>query len=111
MTGVQTCALRSQISEDKEEAFEMAIDIRRARLQRIKPMASAEASTPPQTPEQTTVVEPLFDEPPELPEDGPTAEQDPATLNPKDRLARWQRKLLTFRCATTYSTSSPARRP
>ena len=83
-----------QISEDKEEAFEMAIDIRRARLQRIKPLASAEAPTPPQTPEQPTVVEPPFDEPPELPEDGPTAEQDPATLNPKDRLARWQRKLL-----------------
>ena len=83
-----------QISEAKEEAFEMAIDIRRARLQRIKPLASAEAPTAPQTAAQPTVVEPPFDEPPDLPEDGPTAEQDPATLNPKDRLARWQRKLL-----------------
>ena len=83
-----------QISEDKEEGFEMAIDIRRARLQRIKPLASAEAPVAPQTAEPLLVVEPLFDEPPDLPEDGPTAEQDPATLNPKDRLARWQRKLL-----------------
>ena len=83
-----------QISEDKEEAFEMAIDIRRARLQRIKPLASAEAPVAPQTAEPLLVVEPRFDEPPDLPEDGPTAEQDPATLNPKDRLARWQRKLL-----------------
>ena len=83
-----------QISEDKEEAFEMAIDIRRARLQRIKPLASAETPVAPQTAEPLLVVEPLFDEPPELPEDGPPAEPDPATLNPKDRLARWQRKLL-----------------
>lgn len=29
-----------QISEEKEEAFELAVDIRRARLQRIKPLAS-----------------------------------------------------------------------
>ena len=83
-----------QISEAKEEAFEMAIDIRRARLQRIKPLASAEAPTVAQTAAQPMAVEPPFDEPPELPEDVPTAEQDPATLNPKDRLARWQRKLL-----------------
>ena len=83
-----------QISEEKEEAFEMAIDIRRARLQRIKPLASAEAAPVLPTAEQPTVAEPPFDEPPDLPEDGPTAEQDPATLNPKDRLARWQRKLL-----------------
>ena len=83
-----------QISEAKEEAFEMAIDIRRARLQRIKPLARADAPTAPQTAALPTVVEPPFDEPPDLPEDGPTAEQDPATLNPKDRLARWQRKLL-----------------
>jgi hypothetical protein len=83
-----------QISEAKEETFEMAIDIRRARLQRIKPLASAEAPTVAQTAAQPMAVEPPFDEPPELPEDGPAAEQDPATLNPKDRLARWQRKLL-----------------
>lgn len=83
-----------QISEEREEAFEMAVDIRRARLQRIKPLASAEVLVAPQTAEQTGLVEPPFDEPPDLPEDGPTAEQDPATLNPKDRLARWQRKLL-----------------
>lgn len=83
-----------QISEEKEETFKLAIDLRRARLQRIKPLARAEAPTAPQTAEQTVLVEPLFDEPPDLPEQGPTAEQDPATLNPGDRLARWERKLL-----------------
>ena len=82
------------ISEEKDEAFEMAVDIRRARLQRIKPLASAEIHVAPETTEQALVVEPPFDEPPDLPENGQTAGQDPATLNPQDRLARWQRKLL-----------------
>lgn len=83
-----------QIAEDNEEAFELAVDIRRARLQRIKPLASAEAPAAPQTAGPTPVIEPVFDEAPDLPEDDAAAEQDPATLNPKDRLARWQRKLL-----------------
>ena len=86
-----------QIAEDKEEAFELAVDIRRARLQRIKPLASAESPVVGAAPEQVPVLEPAFDEPPdlpELPEHGATADTDPATLNPKDRLARWQRKLL-----------------
>ena len=83
-----------QISEDKDEAFEMAVDIRRARLQRIKPLASAEVLVAPPEADPPPVIEPPFEEPPDLPEDEPTTEQDPATLNPKDRLARWQRKLL-----------------
>ncbi|MBU1223814.1 MAG: DUF3320 domain-containing protein [Gammaproteobacteria bacterium] len=83
-----------QIAEENEEAFELAVDIRRARLQRIKPLASAEAPSTSQTAEPTPVIEPVFDEAPDLPEDDVVAEQDPATLNPKDRLARWQRKLL-----------------
>lgn len=83
-----------QISEENEEAFELAVDIRRARLQRIKPLASAESlvATPPA--DQTQVVEPKFDEAPDLPNDDAQAEPDAASLNPKDRLARWQRKLL-----------------
>lgn len=83
-----------QIAEENEEAFELAVDIRRARLQRVKPLASAEAPSTSQTAEPTPVIEPVFDEAPDLPEDDAVAEQDPATLNPKDRLARWQRKLL-----------------
>jgi len=82
------------IAEENEEAFELAVDIRRARLQRIKPLASAEAHSPAATVETTVAVEPTFDEAPDLPEDDAIAEPDPATLNPKDRLARWQRKLL-----------------
>lgn len=81
-----------QIGEDKEETFELAVDIRRARMQRIKPLASAEAPVAGTAQEQPTVLEPAFDESPDLPDDNAGA--DPATLNPKDRLARWQRKLL-----------------
>ena len=84
----------SQISEEKEESFELAVDIRRARLQRIKPLASAEAPVAPSIAEQPQLVDPQFDEAPDMPDDGPAADSDPATLNPKDRLARWQRKLL-----------------
>ncbi len=83
-----------QVSEEKEETFELAVDIRRARLQRIKPLASAEAHKVTESAETAPVGEPAFDEAPDLPEDDASAEPDPATLNPKDRLIRWQRKLL-----------------
>ena len=83
-----------QISEDNEEAFELAVDIRRARLQRIKPLASAESLVATPVADQPQVVEPPFDEAPDLPDHDAQAEPDAATLNPKDRLARWQRKLL-----------------
>ncbi|MEO8297276.1 MAG: DUF3320 domain-containing protein [Burkholderiales bacterium] len=83
-----------QIAEENEEAFELAVDIRRARLQRIKPLASAESLVATPLPDQPQVVEPRFDEAPDLPDDDAQAEPDAATLNPQDRLARWQRKLL-----------------
>ena len=82
------------IAEEKEEAFELAIDIRRARMQRIKPLASAEVAVKSEPTAPPPVLEPEFDEAPDLPDDGPVAEPDPSTLDPKDRLARWQRKLL-----------------
>lgn len=82
------------IVEEKEEAFELAVDIRRARLQRIKPLASAEVLTAAGPAEPPPVLEPAFDEAPDLPDDTSVVEPDPATLNPKDRLMRWQRKLL-----------------
>ena len=83
-----------QIAEENEEAFELAVDIRRARLQRIKPLASAESLVAKPVADQPQVLEPTFDEAPDLPDDEAQAEPDAATLNPKDRLARWQRKLL-----------------
>lgn len=83
------------ISEENEEAFELAVDIRRARLQRIKPLASAVAPVAGATTIETAaVVEPPLEDAPDLPDEDVTVEPDPAALNPKDRLARWQRKLL-----------------
>lgn len=84
------------LAAGQEHDFEIALDIRRARLQRIKPLASAEA-TPALSSESQEQhddgLELLIDLPPELPDEAP-AEVDVASLDPKDRLARWQRKLL-----------------
>jgi very-short-patch-repair endonuclease len=83
-----------QISEEKGGDFELAVDVRRARLQRIKPLSSAEATPPLELTAAPIALEPALEEAPELPEEGSISEPDPATLNPQDRLARWQRKLL-----------------
>lgn len=85
------------IAENHDESFELAVDVRRARMQRIKPLASAEV-----TPHQVTGVavdtsdtELGIEEAPDLPDESTAAvDVEPAELNPKDRLARWQRKLL-----------------
>ncbi len=85
------------LAEGQELNFELALDIRRARLQRIKPLASAETqatATTSQTAEKLDKGQGLqIDLPPDLPDESPV-EVDAATLDPKDRLARWQRKLL-----------------
>ena len=83
-----------QVSEAHEETFELAVDVRRARMQRIKPLASAEpihvveAANPPRD------LAPQFAEAPDLPEGLDDIPSDTASLRPEDRLARWQRKLL-----------------
>ncbi|WPB57380.1 DUF3320 domain-containing protein [Xylophilus sp. GOD-11R] len=83
-----------QIGEPLEETFELLVDVRRARMQRIKPLANAEAIAPSAAVEQPIIAEPAFAEAPELPEEDASPEVDAGALNPKDRLARWQRKLL-----------------
>lgn len=92
-TYASECAT-AKVSKEKEEEFELVVDIRRARMQRIKPLSSNESQAIVQTAEATEgVAESVFDEAPDLP-DGDVVEPDAATLDPKDRLARWQRKLL-----------------
>jgi very-short-patch-repair endonuclease len=84
-----------KIAEEVEEEFELVVDIRRARMQRIKPLASAEVrhdALPTDAPLEKSAA--TFDDGvPDLPDDGFVV-TDPAALDPKDRLARWQRKLL-----------------
>lgn len=82
-----------QVGESKDDTFELAVDIRRARLQRVKPLSSPELV---QHKEPTDVVvddKVYLEDAPDLPEDD-IREVDEAALDPKDRLARWQRKLL-----------------
>ncbi len=83
-----------EIDEAHEAAFVLALDIRRARMQRIKPLAlSNEAPAPtgegadtPPAPDvlQTAPALPGFD----------LVEPDTAPQTPEERLRRWQRKLL-----------------
>jgi len=83
-----------QVAEAREAEFNLAIDVRRARLHRIKPLASAEAAAHIERSAAPAVQEPVFEEAPELPEDEDLPDPPSADLDPKDRLARWQRKLL-----------------
>ena len=82
------------IAEAKDVEFIQAIDIRRARLHRIKPLASADAAVPLERSAVPEVREPVFEEAPDLPEDTEIPDPPSADLDPRDRLARWQRKLL-----------------
>lgn len=73
------------------------MDIRRARLQRIKPLASAEAAVATASDTEgspSTPAVPKIEDAPDLPDNAPANAEDASQLDPKDRLLRWQRKLL-----------------
>ncbi|AZC90060.1 DNA helicase-related protein [Pseudomonas chlororaphis subsp. piscium] len=85
-----------QIAEDAESDFEMLLDIRRARLQRIKPLASSEAQIArvaiAESDENSSL---LVEEGLDISDDsGEVQIEDLSKLDPADRLGRWQRKLL-----------------
>jgi hypothetical protein len=83
-----------KITEEKEEEFELVVDIRRARMQRIKPLASGDSQViAPPSDVTTEATAASFDDAPDLPDDV-NLDADVPALDPKDRLARWQRKLL-----------------
>lgn len=85
----------SAIAEERDEEFELIVDIRRARLQRIKPLASGDGQGERLSSEDAIqVTTATFDNgAPDIPEDD-GLDADVTTIDPKDRLARWQRKLL-----------------
>ncbi|MEC5387748.1 DUF3320 domain-containing protein [Uliginosibacterium sp. H3] len=82
-----------QLSEEDGDKFELVVDVKRARMSRIKPLALAQKvadqAQPIHEPEVAITVEEAPDLSDEVEQETPTAE-----LDPKDRLARWQRKLL-----------------
>lgn len=86
-----------QVDESQDAAFRLAVDIRRARLQRIKPLASAEAAVATASDTEgspSTPAVPKIEDAPDLPDNAPANAEDASQLDPKDRLLRWQRKLL-----------------
>ena len=89
-----------QLSEGEEDKFELVIDVKRARMSRIKPLAQAHAvaeATPVEVESEATIgIEDAPDLPDEVITDTPISE-----LDPKDRLARWQRKLLDLSLRNT----------
>jgi very-short-patch-repair endonuclease len=84
------------LAEGQDENFELLLDVRRARLQRIKPLASADAqvSKLPTDDDLAGGSALLVGVAPALPDEAVTVEVDERLLDPKDRLGRWQRKLL-----------------
>lgn len=84
----------NQVTEQAEDQFELVVDIRRARMQRIKPLASnaTQAILPPTDSAMKATATTFDDGAPDLPDYGMTME--PPGFDPNDRLARWQRKLL-----------------
>ena len=83
------------ISPDRDASFSSAIDIRRARAHRITPLGR-KIDPPATTPEPAggARVEIAFEEAPVLPDFDDGVEEEVVPETPKDRLERWQRKLL-----------------
>ena len=85
-----------QVSEEEPRAFQMTLDIARARMERIRPLASEESlarveAAPATAPEPEEFLD--LDEAPDLVE-VETQDQPQKPTRPQDRLDRWQRKLL-----------------
>ncbi|OIO66645.1 MAG: DNA helicase [Zetaproteobacteria bacterium CG_4_9_14_3_um_filter_49_83] len=81
-----------QVEEKATTPFELLVDIKRARMQRIKPLASGSEAPAAEKIEQEEL--PIaFDEAPDLP-DEEIRRSDETASRPVDRLELWQRKLL-----------------
>ncbi len=84
-----------QVAEAREAEFVMAVDVRRARLQRLRPLALAEVASP-VAPEIAPEAPGAADRLEEAPALGgfDLAEPEAAPTTPEGRLERWRRKLL-----------------
>ncbi|MEL7640802.1 MAG: DUF3320 domain-containing protein [Solidesulfovibrio sp.] len=85
-----------QVSEEEPRPFQLALDIQRARMERILPLASEESLVQPAPPEvsATQIPDVLdFDDVPDLME-VETQPESTTPSGPQDRLGNWQRKLL-----------------
>ena len=86
---------KRQISEEAEDSFQVAVDIRRARMQRIRPLPAPGEVPEGAVGETVSTVSFGLEEAPALRDfDGPEETIEPEVESPKSRLDRWQRKLL-----------------
>ncbi len=86
---------KRQIAEEREADFVLALDVRRARMQRLRPLAMAAAADS-RNPAEGAAIESAgeaLEAAPALP-DFDVAETDTPPATPEGRLERWQRKLL-----------------
>ena len=81
------------LGEAEEDKFELVVDIKRCRLQRIRALASAEALSPAPVEDSAAPLQiPNIETPTDLPDE---AENEVETQDtPEGRIERWQRKLL-----------------
>jgi very-short-patch-repair endonuclease len=86
---------RRHIAEDADDAFEMTIDVRRARIQRIRPLGVAIAAGEGATTVATTAEG--LEEAPRLP--AFDVEIEDVVVTSSDRVRQWQRKLLNLTTA------------
>lgn len=89
-----------QLSEQEEDKFELVIDVKRARMSRIKPLAQAHTVADVMQVEVAPERKIGIEDAPDL-LDVATTYTPTAELNPEDRLARWQRKLLDLSLRNT----------
>lgn len=83
------------LSEGHEESFVFALDVHRARMHRIKPLASAESLIQDGSAQSAEPFRaPVFEEAPEIMDEPESSDAEAPGLDPNDRLGRWQRKLL-----------------
>jgi very-short-patch-repair endonuclease len=100
------------VAEDQDHKFQMLLDVRRARLQRIKPLASAESHLPKLPDESNEDTESALgvEEAPSLPDERAVIDHDLVALDPKDRLGRWQRKLLDLSLRNNLLNFKPGKK-
>ena len=103
----------AQVSEEHDAGFRLAVDIHRARAQRIKPLASGHAESAhldaAAWPEQE-VLTPAIESPFALPDENLSDDLDARPLSPSSRLERWQRKLLDLSLRNNLLNFKPGKK-
>lgn len=87
-----------RIAEEREAEFRFALDVRRARLQRIRPLALADMAPPAAGAADKEPAAPDVERLDEAPQLGgfDLIDPDPSPSTPEGRLQRWRRKLLNL---------------